>query len=80
MAIVCAPEGRLWRAIFSSVCPQSASTADSQAAGRGNVVARAFHRFTETANRSMSLFLRNSGRKTASHFSWNCSRPLANEL
>src|SRR5690606_5817712 len=34
---------------------------------------RSFHRFTETAKRSISLFLRNSGRKTASHFSWNCS-------
>jgi len=29
---------------------------------------RAFHRFTETANRSISLFLRNSGRKTAHTF------------
>src|SRR5882762_6999547 len=37
---------------------------------------RAVHRFTETPNRSISLFLRNSGRKTVSHFSWNCSRSL----
>ena len=28
----------------------------------------AFHRFTETPNRSISLFLRNSGRKIATHF------------
>ncbi|TPN89769.1 lasso peptide biosynthesis B2 protein [Mesorhizobium sp. CU2] len=28
----------------------------------------------ETANRPISLFWRNSGRKTASHFSWNFSR------
>ncbi|RUZ88757.1 hypothetical protein EN942_05075 [Mesorhizobium sp. M7A.F.Ca.CA.001.14.1.1] len=34
---------------------------------------RAVHRFTETANRSNSLSWRNSGRKTVSHFSWNCS-------
>lgn len=32
------------------------------------------HRFTESVNRSSSLFLRNSGRKTAVDFSWNCSR------
>ena len=31
-------------------------------------VARALHRFTETANRSISLFRRNSGRKTAHTF------------
>ncbi|RWA74278.1 MAG: hypothetical protein EOQ30_03925 [Mesorhizobium sp.] len=31
------------------------------------------HRFTETPDRFISLFLRSSGRKTASHFSWNCS-------
>ncbi|MGX5801200.1 hypothetical protein ACWGS9_08135, partial [Bradyrhizobium sp. Arg314] len=30
--------------------------------------ARAFHRFTETANRSIFLFLRNSGRKTIHTF------------
>ncbi|RWP85751.1 MAG: hypothetical protein EOR12_24350 [Mesorhizobium sp.] len=35
---------------------------------------RAVHRFTETATRSNSLFLRNSGRKSVSHFSWNCSK------
>jgi hypothetical protein len=35
---------------------------------------RAFHRFTETANRSISLFSRNSGWKTVSHLSWNYSR------
>jgi hypothetical protein len=31
----------------------------------------------ETANRSTSLFLRNSGRKTALHFSWNCTHASA---
>ncbi|QAZ47364.1 hypothetical protein C1M53_20220 [Mesorhizobium sp. Pch-S] len=35
---------------------------------------RAFPFFTETPKRSTSLFLRNSGRKTAAHFSWTCSR------
>ncbi|RUU56070.1 hypothetical protein EOD04_30095 [Mesorhizobium sp. M2C.T.Ca.TU.009.01.2.1] len=35
---------------------------------------RAVQRFTESPNRSNSLVLRNSGRKTATHFSWNCSR------
>ncbi|RWA79417.1 MAG: hypothetical protein EOQ30_25525 [Mesorhizobium sp.] len=35
--------------------------------------ARAVHRFTETPNCSNYLFLRNSGRKTVTHFSWNCS-------
>ncbi|RUV32494.1 hypothetical protein EOB49_33140, partial [Mesorhizobium sp. M7A.F.Ca.MR.148.00.0.0] len=35
---------------------------------------RAVHRFTETVTRSNSLFLGNSGRKTVSQFSWNCSR------
>ncbi|TAV72702.1 hypothetical protein ELI02_05050 [Rhizobium leguminosarum] len=34
---------------------------------------RAVQLFTETQNRSNFLFLSNSGRKTASHFSWNCS-------
>ncbi|TIQ52394.1 MAG: hypothetical protein E5X46_00455 [Mesorhizobium sp.] len=36
--------------------------------------ARAVHRFTEAQNRSSSLFFSNSGRKTGSHFSWNCSK------
>ncbi|RWE00459.1 MAG: hypothetical protein EOS40_15330 [Mesorhizobium sp.] len=36
-------------------------------------MARAVHRFTETPNCSNYAFLRNSGRKTVSHFSWNCS-------
>ncbi len=35
---------------------------------------RAVQLFMEAQNRSNFLFLRNSGRKTASHFSWNCSR------
>ncbi|TGV56931.1 hypothetical protein EN792_076005, partial [Mesorhizobium sp. M00.F.Ca.ET.149.01.1.1] len=34
---------------------------------------RAFQRFIESPNRSKYLFLRNSGRKTVTHFSWNCS-------
>ncbi|AZO72019.1 MAG: hypothetical protein EOQ32_09945 [Mesorhizobium sp.] len=34
---------------------------------------RAFQRFIESPNRSKYLFLRNSGRKTGRHFSWNCS-------
>ncbi|WFU09589.1 hypothetical protein QA646_01585 [Rhizobium sp. CB3090] len=36
-----------------------------------------FQRFTESLSRSIPLFLRNSGRKAASHFSWNCSKELA---
>jgi hypothetical protein len=37
----------------------------SGGSGRGSMSeTRAFHRFTETANRSIPLFLRNSGRKT----------------
>lgn len=40
---------------------------------------RAFHSFMETANRSISLSLRNSERKTVSHFSWNCSRRIASQ-
>ncbi|RWB79052.1 MAG: hypothetical protein EOQ50_04390 [Mesorhizobium sp.] len=36
---------------------------------------RAVQRFTESPNRSKCLFLRDSGRKTAPHFSWNCSSP-----
>ncbi|RUU06930.1 lasso peptide biosynthesis B2 protein [Mesorhizobium sp. USDA-HM6] len=38
---------------------------------------RAVQRFTESLTRSKYLFLRNSGRKTATHFSWNCSRVLS---
>ncbi|TGP18128.1 hypothetical protein EN827_30045 [Mesorhizobium sp. M1D.F.Ca.ET.184.01.1.1] len=38
---------------------------------------RAFHRFIESPNRSKYLFLRNSERKTVTHFSWNCSRQTA---
>ncbi|RUW35601.1 MAG: hypothetical protein EOS38_07770 [Mesorhizobium sp.] len=34
---------------------------------------RAVQLFTETPNCSKYLFLRNSGRKTVTHFSWNCS-------
>ncbi|TIV71922.1 MAG: hypothetical protein E5V89_07795 [Mesorhizobium sp.] len=34
---------------------------------------RAFQRFIESPNRSKYLFLRNSERKTVTHFSWNCS-------
>ncbi|TIQ38457.1 MAG: hypothetical protein E5X48_00825 [Mesorhizobium sp.] len=42
--------------------------------------ARAVQRFTESPNRSKYLFLRNSGRKTVTHFSWNCSsRPRASD-
>jgi hypothetical protein len=37
---------------------------------------RAVQRFMESPNRSNSLFLRNSGRKTVTHFSWNCSSRL----
>jgi hypothetical protein len=36
-------------------------------------VPRAVQPLTESVSRSNSLFLRNSGRKTGSHFSWNCS-------
>ncbi|TAU52226.1 hypothetical protein ELI43_05070 [Rhizobium leguminosarum] len=38
---------------------------------------RAVLLLTEAQNRSSLLFLRNSERKTASHFSWNCSRQSA---
>ncbi|CDX16101.1 exported hypothetical protein [Mesorhizobium plurifarium] len=41
---------------------------------------RAFHRFMETANRSILLFLRNSGRKNRSHFSWDCSSKPARSI
>ena len=34
---------------------------------------RAFPFFSESRKCSISLFLRNSGRKTATHFCWNCS-------
>ncbi|TIS48042.1 MAG: hypothetical protein E5W96_20260 [Mesorhizobium sp.] len=37
---------------------------------------RAVHRFTETLNCSNYLFLRHSGRKTVTHFSWNCSKTV----
>ncbi|RWA71994.1 MAG: hypothetical protein E5X49_08575 [Mesorhizobium sp.] len=36
---------------------------------------RAVQPFTESPNRSKYLFLRNSGRKTVTHFSWNCFSP-----
>jgi hypothetical protein len=42
--------------------------------------AKAVHRFRETANRSNYLFWRNPGRKTVSHFSWNCSKAGLNPL
>ncbi|TAU23513.1 hypothetical protein ELH75_22650 [Rhizobium leguminosarum] len=41
---------------------------------RGPCLARAVQLLTEAQDGSRLLFLRNSGRKTASHFSWNCSR------
>ncbi|TIL47550.1 MAG: hypothetical protein E5Y86_02425 [Mesorhizobium sp.] len=34
---------------------------------------RAVQLLIEPPTRSKYLFLRNSGRKTAAHFSWNCS-------
>ncbi|TBE94395.1 hypothetical protein ELG97_21960 [Rhizobium leguminosarum] len=37
------------------------------------ISAKAVQLLTEAQDRSSLLFLRNSGRKTASHFSWNCS-------
>ena len=44
--------------------PYLQSGADDQnSAGAQLAALRAFHRFTETASRSISLFLRNSGRK-----------------
>ncbi|PTE11100.1 hypothetical protein C9427_07740 [Mesorhizobium helmanticense] len=46
----------------------------AQQSRSSNASPRAVHRFTETPNRSVSLFLRNSERKTVSHFSWNCSK------
>ncbi|RVE89830.1 hypothetical protein CN212_16645 [Sinorhizobium meliloti] len=36
---------------------------------------RAFPLFSESRKRSSPLFCRNSGRKTAAHFYWNCSTP-----
>ncbi|TBZ73821.1 hypothetical protein E0H56_24760 [Rhizobium leguminosarum bv. viciae] len=38
---------------------------------------RAVQLFIEAQSRSNFLFLRNSARKTASHFSWNCSSASA---
>ncbi|NKK95186.1 hypothetical protein ELG97_03575 [Rhizobium leguminosarum] len=38
-----------------------------------NPTDRAVQLFIEAQSRSNFLFLSNSGRKTASHFSWNCS-------
>ncbi|TGQ54849.1 hypothetical protein EN836_08705 [Mesorhizobium sp. M1C.F.Ca.ET.193.01.1.1] len=35
---------------------------------------RAVQPLTESPKRSKYLFLRNSGRKTVTHFSWNCFR------
>ncbi|AZO52505.1 MAG: hypothetical protein EOS78_24170 [Mesorhizobium sp.] len=35
---------------------------------------RAVQRLIESPTRSNSLFSRNSGRKTVTHFSWNCSK------
>ncbi|TPN83160.1 hypothetical protein FJ987_04290 [Mesorhizobium sp. CU2] len=42
--------------------------------------ARAVRRFTQSPNRSKSLFMRNSGRKAASHFSSNCSKSIETML
>ncbi|AZO74324.1 MAG: hypothetical protein E5V92_19990 [Mesorhizobium sp.] len=39
----------------------------------GPIDARTLQRFTESPNRSKHLFLRSSGRKIVTHFSWNCS-------
>ncbi|TQO77047.1 hypothetical protein EXN69_13985 [Rhizobium rhizogenes] len=39
----------------------------------GGIDTRALQCFTESLKRSSLLFLRNSGRKTATHFSWSCS-------
>ncbi|NKK43851.1 hypothetical protein GFL28_17730 [Rhizobium leguminosarum bv. viciae] len=41
--------------------------------GNGRKYAGAVQLLIEAQNRSNFLFLRNSGRKTASHFSWSCS-------
>ncbi|NKJ96792.1 hypothetical protein GFM14_35690 [Rhizobium leguminosarum bv. viciae] len=41
--------------------------------GNGRKDAGAVQLLIEAQNRSNFLFLRNSGRKTASHFSWSCS-------
>jgi hypothetical protein len=41
--------------------------------GDGRKDAGAVQLLIEAQNRSNFLFLRNSGRKTASHFSWSCS-------
>ncbi|TGP52827.1 hypothetical protein EN873_16365 [bacterium M00.F.Ca.ET.230.01.1.1] len=45
----------------------------TSASPAGPNFARAVQRFTESPNRSKCFFLRNSGRKTVTHFSWNCS-------
>ncbi len=39
-----------------------------------SLISRAFPLFLESRKRSILLFLRNCGRKTAAHFCWNCSR------
>ncbi|RWA68123.1 MAG: hypothetical protein E5X49_16635 [Mesorhizobium sp.] len=42
--------------------------------GKSRGDARSFQRFIESPNRSNYLFFVHSGRKTVTHFSWNCSR------
>ncbi|TGP23442.1 hypothetical protein EN827_12910 [Mesorhizobium sp. M1D.F.Ca.ET.184.01.1.1] len=54
----------------AALCSDGRSTPRCRRSGRS---ARAFQRFIESPNRPKYLFLRNSRRKTVTHFSWNCS-------
>ncbi|TGP20140.1 MAG: hypothetical protein E5W56_05045 [Mesorhizobium sp.] len=50
---------------------------DCQAWKFAEMPASASQRFIESPNCSKYLFLRNFGRKIATHFSWNCSSELS---
>ncbi|TIU44104.1 MAG: hypothetical protein E5W30_20365, partial [Mesorhizobium sp.] len=57
----------------STACGASATAVSIPIPISRNSIARAVQRFKESRNRSNFLFLRDSGRKTVTHFSWNCS-------
>ncbi|WP_210213000.1 hypothetical protein, partial [Mesorhizobium sp. M1E.F.Ca.ET.041.01.1.1] len=45
----------------------------SSGKGRAQIFPRAVQSLSRKHGTALILFLRNSGRKTATHFSWNCS-------
>ncbi|TJX64409.1 MAG: hypothetical protein E5W21_11125 [Mesorhizobium sp.] len=53
-------------------CPNTWRPAATRRTGDAPA-AKAVQRLIESPTRSNSLFSRNSGRKTVTHFSWNCS-------